>query len=586
MKKFFSKIAFFTAAAALVCALFSLTALAATSDLLPTGVSNTNPAFIPSGYSDIDENDGWVMIANSAADDTVIIRSKNGALVPPKFCYGVGYKAYFHERMGKLVYLVTSDSFSGSWADEKVYTQEQYDADLAAGKTPRYIRNVDQVGARYMQVYWNTLNSEKVSILEFRLPLSRTESYGVKMNHPGYATWGLEHHETVLFDYRINQSTYLESHVSPFNHAYALVSAGHVEFDVDGSVKFDSEHNTFTPGEVNITAFQKIYSVGSNGKNDFIAMFEGKRNIKKVIFFDSLVNKDGTDADYRVPNSFFKNCTGLREVIFSQELRSVGTNAFQNCCDLMLYLNGGFSDDLTFDLSSGKVSAFNGAKNITFVVKYKSDVQRLHTILDANGITAEIKNTDVFEPALYAHCYTARKESYNGIRGIFSFRPGIEAKNTEAGYTINEYGVVACSLEKYNSLGGTPEAVYNTSNKTIKKMIVYGPTNSANRYINRETKTFCMSVKNIAEKYYNSELCIFAYEKWITPDGETKIYFTQITDPENADKHWTTLYDVTKALVDSGEVTTTSPGYAKVIKPVLDSVATLALAPVKRENFI
>ena len=172
------------------------------------------------------------------------------------------------------------------------------------------------------------------------------------------------------------------------------------------------------------------------------------------------------------------------------------------------------------------------------------------------------------------------------MRGIFSFRPGIEAKNTEAGYTINEYGVVACSLAKYNSFGGTPEAVYNTSNKAIKKMVVYGPANSANLYINRGTKTFCMSVKNIASTYYNTELCIFAYEKWITPEGETQIFFSQIADPNNPEQHWTTLYDVTKALVDSGDVTTTSPGYTKVIKPVLDSVKTLAMVPVKREDYI
>ena len=408
------------------------------------------------------------------------------------------------------------------------------------------------------------------------------------MNFPGYATWGLKHHETLLFDYRITQCKYLESHTSPFNHAYELVSAGHVEFNPDGSVNLESEKNTFTPGEVNLTAIWQIYST-SGTKIDYTYMLDGKKAVKKVIYFDSLENKDGTDADYRIPNGFFRNCTALREVVFPTELGSVGTNAFQNCSDLTIYLKGGFSDSLTFDLTSGKVSAFNGTTNITFVVNRKSDIARLRAILDAQGISesvVSIDTTDVFEPALYAHGYTARKESYNGIRGLFSFRPGIEAKNTEAGYTINEYGVIACSLAKYNSFGGTPEAIYNTTNKAIKKMIVYGPANSANLYIDRGTKTFCLSVKSIAAQYYSSELCIFAYEKWITPEGETQIFFSQIAAPDNPERHWTTLYNVTKALVDNGEVTASSPGYTKVIKPVLDSVATLAMAPIKREDYI
>ncbi len=573
MKNYFKKFLLLTVPTLILSAIFALSVSAYTADLMPKGADRTDPDFIPSGYSDIDENDGWIMLADSSATDKVIIQKlADGSLSHPKFFYGVGYRAYFHERMGKLVYVVTSSSFTGNWGDEK-----QSDT-----------KNSDTLGARYYQIYWNTLNSEKVSAFELRLPLDRADNYVVRMNNPGYATWGLSHHETLLFDYRITHCNYLESHTSPFNHAYELVSAGHVEFNSDGSVDLESEKNTFIPGEVNLTAMSQIYST-SGTKIDLTCMLDGKKAVKKVIYFESLENKDGTDATYRVPNNFFRNCTSLREVIFPAELGSVGTYAFQNCSDLTLYLKGGFSDSLTFDLTSGKVSAFNGAKNITFVVNTKGDISRLRAILDAQGISesvVSIETTDVFEPALYPVTYTARKESYNGIRGIFSFRPGIEAQNTEAGYTINEYGVIACSLAKYNSFGGTPEAVYNTTNKAIKKMIVFGPANSVNKYIDLTTKTFCLTVKSIGSAYYSSELCIFAYEKWITPDGETEIYFSQITDPENADKHWTTLYNETKKLVDSGEVTTDSPGYAKVIKPVLDSVVTLAMAPVKRKGYI
>ena len=573
MKNNFRKILLLAGLTLLIIAVMAVAISAYTTDLMPKGVDRTDPDFVLSGYSDIDENDGWIMLADSTASDNVkIYELEDGSLSHPKFFYGAGYRAYFHERMGKLVYLVTSSSYSGNWGDEKQSAT----------------KNTDTLGAIYFQIYWNTLNSEKVSTFEFRLPLSRADNYVVKMNYPGYATWGLKHHKTLLFDYRINQCNFLESHTSPLNHAESLVSAGHVEFNPDGSVNLESENNSFTPGEVNLTGMRQIYSI-SGTKIDFAYMMDGKKSVKKVVFFDSLKNKDGTDADYRVPNGFFRNCTSLREVIFPEELGNVGNYSFQNCSDLKLYLKGGFSDDLTFDLTSEKVTAFNGAKNITFVVNYKSDIPRLRAILDAQGISESVVNietTDVFEPALYAHGYTARKESYNGIRGIFSFRPGIEVKNTEAGYSINEYGVIACSLAKYNSFGGTPEAVYNTSNKAIKKMIVYGPANSANLYIDRGTKTFCLSVKSIAAQYYSSELCIFAYEKWITPDGETQIFFSQIADPDTPEKHWTTLYDVTKALVDNGEVTTSSPGYAKVIKPVLDSVATLAMAPTKREDYI
>lgn len=69
MKKNLSKIIFLTAATALLCTLLSLTALAATSNLLPKGVSNTEPDFVLSGYSDVDQNDGWVMISSPTADE-------------------------------------------------------------------------------------------------------------------------------------------------------------------------------------------------------------------------------------------------------------------------------------------------------------------------------------------------------------------------------------------------------------------------------------------------------------------------------------------------------------------------------------
>ena len=591
MKNNFKKFLLLTVPTLILSAIFALSVSAYTTDLMPEGAANTDPDFIPSGYSDIDENDGWLMLSypyTSNPSDSIYSDKKrvyiqqlsDGSLSHPKFFQSNGYIAYFHERMGKLVYVVTSSSFSGNWGDEK-----QSDT-----------KNSDTLGARYYQVYWNTQNTSKVKTLEFRLITSRAENYYINMNNPGYATWGLEHLDTVIFDYRVCNCNYMRWQTSPFNFSVNLVSSGHVKFNLDGSVDLDSENNTFTPGQVNLTGLKKIYSINSEtGENDFAAMFagrngtKGKTNLSKVVMYDTLVDKDGGNASYRLPNSFFNNCIALREVIFPAELGSVGTYAFQNCSDLTLYLKGGFSDSLTFDLTSGKVSAFTGTKNITFVVNTKSDVLRLRGILDAQGIsqdTVSIETTDVFEPALYPISYTARKESYNGIRGIFSFRPGIEAQNTEAGYTINEYGVIACSLAKYKSFGGTPEAVYNTTNKAIKKMIVFGPANSANKYIDRSTKTFCLTVKSIGSAYYSSELCIFAYEKWITPEGETQIFFSQITDPDNPEQHWTTLYDVTKALVDSGEVTTSSPGYTKVIKPVLDSVATLAMAPIKREDYI
>ena len=115
MKKNLSKIIFLTAMAALLCTLLSLTALAATSNLLPKGISNTEPDFVLSGYSDVDQNDGWVMISSPTADEKVKIQElPDGSLSQPIFCYGSGYRSYFHERMGKLVYVITAESFTGN----------------------------------------------------------------------------------------------------------------------------------------------------------------------------------------------------------------------------------------------------------------------------------------------------------------------------------------------------------------------------------------------------------------------------------------------------------------------------------------
>ncbi len=586
MKRNWKRIMLLSVLTAVIAACLSLSAWAATSNLIPKGVDRTDPDFVPSGYSDVDENDGWILLTLPSKNANVVIsKLPDGMLSQPKFSYGSGYKAYFHERMGKLVYVITSSSFTGNWGDEKQYTGEM----VAAGKANRVI-NVDEEGAYYNQVYWNTKNTDKVKTLEFRLPTDRAYNYTVHMNNPGYATWGLAHLETVIFDYRIKDCTYLRNYTSQFNDAKTLISSGHVEFNTDGSVDLDSERNTFKHGEVNLTALATISGVSSStGELDFGGMLDGKTNVSRVIFFDKLKNKDGTDASYRIPKTFFKNCTGLREVVFPAELGNVGEYAFQNCTDLKLYLKGGYSNALSFDLnaSTGKINAFEGAENITFVVNKYEDVADLRAILDSNGLYDISVECD-FEPALTPICYTARTESYNGIRGIFSFRPGTAAKNEAAGYTINEYGVIACSLEKYNSFGGTPEKIYGVTNRAIKKMIVFGPANSANRYIDEGTKTFCMTVKSIGSAYYSSELCIFAYEKWITPEGETKVYFSQITDPNSPEVHWTTLYRETKELLDSGKVTASSTGYSIVIKPVLDSVSTLAITPaaLRREDYL
>ena len=60
MKNNFKKFLLLTVPTLILSAIFALSVSAYTTDLMPEGAANTDPDFIPSGYSDIDENDGWL----------------------------------------------------------------------------------------------------------------------------------------------------------------------------------------------------------------------------------------------------------------------------------------------------------------------------------------------------------------------------------------------------------------------------------------------------------------------------------------------------------------------------------------------
>ena len=79
MKKNLIKIVFSVLVVTGLITALTLCAIAATSNLCPLGADRNDPDFIPSGYSDVDENDGWVMITDSEKNNNVkIYELENG----------------------------------------------------------------------------------------------------------------------------------------------------------------------------------------------------------------------------------------------------------------------------------------------------------------------------------------------------------------------------------------------------------------------------------------------------------------------------------------------------------------------------
>lgn len=174
------------------------------------------------------------------------------------------------------------------------------------------------------------------------------------------------------------------------------------------------------------------------------------------------------------------------------------------------------------------------------------------TFANVNGI--EFKTQAGLLNAITADGFNVRIKDYTGIRGLFTFSEKIEAENNALGYTLVEYGALACSGTRYAQYGYDAKAIFDGSatDAYLQKVVVVGE-NGVNRFVDPEKKQFCISVVGISEKNYCSDVYICGYQVWT--DGESEYFIAAEYVPSSGEKHYTAnLYELTVYGYKSGLV--------------------------------
>lgn len=188
--------------------------------------------------------------------------------------------------------------------------------------------------------------------------------------------------------------------------------------------------------------------------------------------------------------------------------------------------------DAVFELTSG---------SFTFTV-----------VGNAPGAEPELKN------AIKSEGFSARIKDYTGLRAIFSFDRDVAALNEQKGYTLDSYGVIASSYDRFISTYRMDEdALFVDARKVtdntgpIKFITIYNADGSGeNRYIDYDTRTFCISLINIESEHLQSDVYMAGYAIWIDEAGNESYTITtySMADGEKA----VNLYEITLGLTMNG----------------------------------
>ena len=147
--------------------------------------------------------------------------------------------------------------------------------------------------------------------------------------------------------------------------------------------------------------------------------------------------------------------------------------------------------------------------------------------------------------AITADGFKIRGEEYTGIRGLFTFSEAIAAENKELGYTLVEYGALTCSGEKYTQYGNSAEAIYNAcgTDSYLVKVVVEGEGGVC-RFVDAAKKQFCVSIINIPDEHYTSDVYMCGYQVW--SDGTEEYFVATEYVPASGEKSYTSnLYELT-----------------------------------------
>ena len=545
-------------------------------------------------FSDLNK-DGWIQIGGSSAQATV---TKSGdMLVSPSLFRINNAKAYFNESLGKLVIVATGGSISANFGDNTSVTQANidankanvvglcvanhtkiyvdnpsattlgatgftsiwldsshlkkykpaYDAAIEAGKSVDEAKQVGGAAVAAEKYKWSKIkNSEDVgSVWEIGYWIDKNASKIVDVEVRALSNADL-HSSCYFFDYMSGAKTvklatkvtlsYNNTDVGAFYNMESLVSLGHGTFADDGSFTA----TTYKTGVVDITGL----SSAPAGKLGYI-------------FLNSTAIT--TAVVPRLDVSMFKGAVKLQSVTIPKDytLTTIAKNVFKDCKALeYIIIEGAVDSSITIDST-----AFSGTVGVTAVVQTAADKTALENALTTAGatsVTVILANEYVKEVAnaIIAEGFSVRMKDYTGLRALFSFDDVVASVNEYEGFTLVSYGVIASTYARFvNDFNSDEDALFAEARKNTNKAIKYVPVynadgTGANKYVDYATKTFCVSLTNIAPDNALSDIYMAGYAIWVDGNGNEAYTLTTYRMPD-AEKA-VNLYEITLGLTKNG----------------------------------
>ncbi len=511
---------------------------------MPMGVTNTSDKWLASGYTDVDTEEGWYLIATETADKTTTTTSY------PTFAYKGNTRFYWNKTTGKAVWLVLSNQINGDSKQEEEVSGT---------------RNMLEDGV-YFTLAW-VLNKLAVTdgyvfeSVEFRLKSGLTSSV--------YRTVGLETYvmetKQVLFDSGIKTINFTNTDRGILRYVTNLKTLAHVTYNTDMSGKYTG---TVKEGVVDLSGFT-AYTPYTKSSVTYVAdrMFRDSYGIEEIVWFNTLVSTADSTVDSAgvIDALALYNCTGLKKLTVPATLTAINDRAFRGCKALTtIDLKGGVSSDIVIHSD-----AFATATQAIEAIVYSSAAKtNLESALTAAGITnvtvtLAVNTPDSANNAITADGYSIRlndesaKTAGPALRAEFTLlQSAVDAALLE-GWELYDYGVVVLSANTYeNVYGGDMDALFEAAvsgsdSRIIRKTAYYGPYVSENA---AGDKTFAAAITGIDADNYTSAIYTYAYAIWTDDGGETYEYTYTTYKSTRTGKTAHSLYDATVFMFMNGGV--------------------------------
>ncbi len=594
-----------------LCALFCIAASASLTDFT-------------TAYGDITPENGYVHIGVSSG--SAYVDSDHDGKVQQY--QTKGFNAYFKESTGTLVFISTG-SYTGDYGDWSQSTSKNCP------------------GMAYHLAYWagsaGLGNASKIQHLEMR--------GGNSFNNISYVISGMTSVQDIKIDSSINSINSQKSDTGIFHGMRSLVTVGHGAFskkdgsftpttykngvaDLSGFKTISPAGNIASPNGimlhgymVNGTGIKKLIlptalsakssatyykCVIYNGKWHYVLDSASQSSFSSSAFQAGGVwySTNSSDAKYSlrvnasediyggkyggvIPENLAGKCTELSEVTFNASaLRSIEKNAFADCISLsVINITGSVASDIVID-----PAAFSGVGGVTVRLATAEDADRFAAALSAAGI----KNVALsiigggtglgIQNPLKAEGFMIRTSGYNGLRGLFSFDESAMAQNRSEGFELVEYGVVATSGTVYERCGSAESVFGNSSEKHIRRIPIYSVNGTGvNRYVDFDTKTFCVTVTHIPDYNYRSEIYMMSYVTMEKNGVSYQLFCEYEYESGGAKKCTISLFDTALGLYNEGLISpATCPEFNSVIAPILKYGGVALALPTygKREKYL